>query len=68
MQQGPEGGELPQGIDGYELMVDNFADQAKIFWRSQGSQGELMVHGVEAWAEMQRALISWVRLTQGASE
>ena len=68
MQQGPQGGELPQGIDGYELMVDNFADQAKIFWRSLGPQGEQMVHGVEAWAEMQRALISWMRLTQGASE
>ena len=64
MQQGPQGGELPQGIDGYELMVDNFADQAKIFWRSQGPQGEPMVHGIEAWAEMQRAFISWVRQTQ----
>jgi hypothetical protein len=68
MQQGPGSGELPQGIDGYELMVDNFADQAKIFWRSMGPQGEPMVRGVEAWAEMQRALISWMRLTQGASE
>ena len=66
--QGPGGGNLPEGLDGYEQMVNNFADQAKIFWRSQGPQGEPMVHGVEAWAEMQRALISWVRQTQGASE
>ena len=45
MQQGPEGGELPQGIDGYELMVDNFAEQAKLLWRSWGPAGEPMVQG-----------------------
>ena len=66
--QGPLGGELPQGVVDYELMVNNFADQAKTFWRSQGPQGEPMVHGVEAWVEMQRAFISWVRQTQGVSE
>ena len=29
------------------------------------NQADEMVHGVEAWAEMQRAFISWVRRTQG---
>ncbi len=64
--QAPWGNNQPQGIDGYEQMVNTFADQAKIFWRSLGPQGQPMVHGVEAWAQMQHAFISWVRQTQGA--
>ncbi|HLM78067.1 MAG TPA: hypothetical protein VK361_06735 [Rubrobacteraceae bacterium] len=29
--QGPWGHEISQGIDGYEQMVNTFADQAKLF-------------------------------------
>ena len=53
--QGPWGGEISQGIDGYEQMVNTFADQAKLFWRSLGPAGEPMVMGIEAWVQMQHA-------------
>ncbi len=39
MQQGPRGDEPVQGgLDGYEQMVDTFAEQAKAFWRSGDQQ------------------------------
>jgi hypothetical protein len=67
MQEGLQpGGEVLQGLDGYEKMVDSFAEQAKAFWRSWGPTGEPMVQGVEAWAQMQRAYIQWLRQTSGA--
>ena len=67
MQEGLQpGGEALQGLDGYEKMVDSFAEQAKAFWRSWGPTGEPMVQGVEAWAQMQRAYIQWLRQTSGA--
>ncbi len=62
MQEGLQpGGEALQGLDGYEKMVDSFAEQAKAFWRSLGPTGEPMVQGIEAWAQMQRAYIQWVQ-------
>ena len=63
---GPQGGEIPQGIDGYEQMVNTFAENAKAFWRTWGPLGEPMVQGVEAWAQMQRAYIQWLKQTAGA--
>jgi hypothetical protein len=67
MQEGLQpGGEALQGLDGYEKMVDSFAEQAKAFWRSLGPTGEPMVQGIEAWAQMQRAYIQWLRQTTGA--
>lgn len=63
--QGPRG-EILQGIDGYEQMVNTFAEQAKTFWRSWGPAGEPMVQGIEAWAQMQHAYIQWLRQTAGA--
>jgi hypothetical protein len=67
MQEGLQpGGEALQGLDGYEKMVDSFAEQAKAFWRSWGPTGEPMVQGVEAWAQMQCAYIQWLRQTSGA--
>jgi len=62
MQEGPQGAEaLQQGLDIYEQMVNTFAENAKMFWRMQGPQGAPMVQGTEAWAEMQRAYIQWLR-------
>jgi hypothetical protein len=55
--------EGPQGLDTYERMVNMFAEQAKMFWRMWGPAGEPMVRGIEAWAEMQRAYIQWIRQT-----
>ena len=39
--QGPRGDEAIQGLDGYEQMVDNFAEQAKAYWRLWGPLGSL---------------------------
>ena len=64
MQEGPQGAvSLKQGLDTYEQMVNTFAENAKMFWRMWGPQGEPMVRGIEAWAEMQRAYIQWLRQT-----
>ena len=65
MQEGPQGDEPIQGLDGYEQMVNTFAEQAKMFWRMWGPAGEPMVRGIEAWAEMQRAYLQWLRQTSG---
>ncbi len=63
MQQEPRVGEPLQGLDGYEQMVNTFAEQSKMVWRMWGPAGEPMVRGIEAWAEMQRAYIQWFRQT-----
>ena len=63
MQEGPRGDEPIQGLDGYEQMVNTFAEQAKTFWRSWGPTGEPMVQGIEAWTQMQRGYIQWLRQT-----
>ncbi len=59
--QGPQGENLPQGIDGYEQLVNNFADQAKTFWKSVGPAGVPVALSIESWAKMQHAYIRWVR-------
>jgi hypothetical protein len=41
--QGPRGDEAIQGLDGYEQMVDNFAEHAKAYWRLWGPLGEPMI-------------------------
>ena len=63
MQEGPRVDEPLQGLDGYEQMVNTFAEQAKTFWRSWGPTGEPMVQGIEAWTQMQRGYIQWLRQT-----
>jgi hypothetical protein len=63
MQEGPRGDEPLRGLDAYEQMVDTFAEQAKQFWGTWGPPGEPMVRGAEAWAEMQRAYVQWLRQT-----
>src|SRR5215212_3556528 len=67
MQEGKQpNDEAQQGVGAYEQMVDSFAEQAKAFWRSWGPTGEPMVQGIEAWAQMQRAYLQWLRQTAGA--
>ena len=66
--QGPLGGEISQGIDGYEQMVNTFAAQGKLFWRSLGPAGEPIVVNIEAWAQMQHAYIQWLRQHTGAGD
>jgi len=63
------GGEvLQQGIDGYEQMMNTFAEQAKTFWKSMGPAGEPMALGIESWAQMQRAYLQWLRQAERAGE
>jgi hypothetical protein len=66
MQERPRDDEALQRLGDYEQMVNTFAEQAKMVWRMWGPQGEPMVRGIEAWAEMQRAYIQWIRQTTGA--
>jgi hypothetical protein len=65
MQGGPRGGNVPQGLDAYEQMVDTFAEQAKAYWRLWGPLGETMVRAIDAWAETQRAYVQWLRQNMG---
>ena len=57
MQEGPRGDEALQGLDTYEQMVNNFAENAKLYWRMWGTQGEPVIRGIDGWAEMQRAYV-----------
>ena len=63
--QGPQSNEALQGIDAYEQLVNTFAEQAKAYWQLWGPLGEPMVRGVEAWAEVQRSYILWLRQVYG---
>jgi hypothetical protein len=54
-----------QGLDGYEQMVDAFAEQAKAYWRSWGMLGEHMVRNVDSWATHQRSYIDYLRQNRG---
>ena len=61
MQEGARGDAALQGLDAYEQMVNIFAQQAKGYWELWGPPGEAMGWGVEAWAQMQRVCIEWLR-------
>jgi len=63
--QGPQSNEALQGLDSYEQMVDTFTRNAKAYWELWGPLGGPMVLGVEAWAEMQRGYILWLRQVYG---
>jgi len=63
--QEPRGDEALRGLDGYEQLVNTFAEQAKPYWGLWGPLVEPMVRGIEAWAEMQRAYLLWLRQTYG---
>ena len=65
MQIGRRGDEAHQGLEIYEQMVDTFAENAKLYWRMWGPQGEPVIRGIDAWAEMQRAYVQWLRQSMG---
>ena len=46
-----------RGPDGYEQMVNTFAEQAKVCWGLWDPLGEPVVRGIEACAEMQRVYL-----------
>ena len=55
--QGPRNAETLQGLDGYEQMVNTFAQNAKAYWLLWGPQGEPMIRVVDAWVEQQRTYL-----------
>jgi hypothetical protein len=57
--------EAAQGLDGYEQMVDNFAEQAKAYWKLWGILGDHMVRNVDSWAAQQRSYVEWLRRNTG---
>ena len=59
------GGEAPQGLEVYEQMVDTFAENAKVYWQMWDPQAEPVIRGIDAWAEMQRAYVQWLRQNMG---
>jgi hypothetical protein len=61
LMQGAWGDEALQVLDGYEQMVNTLAESAKLYWRWWGPLGEPMSRGVDAWADMQRAYIQFLR-------
>jgi hypothetical protein len=64
--QGPRDKEPIQGLDGYEQMVNAFAENAKAYWRLWGPLGEPMVRVIDAWAEQQRSYLQWLSQNYGA--
>ena len=46
--QGPRVDEVIRGLDGYEQMEDNFAEQTEAYWRLWSPLGEPIVCGVDA--------------------
>jgi len=48
-------------MDGYEQMVNTFAENAKAYWWLWGPQGEPMIRVVDTWVEQQRAYLQWLR-------
>ncbi len=59
--QGPQGDEASAGLDAYEQTLNTFAEQAKTYWRVWGPMGEPMFRGIDAWVQMQRAQLQWLR-------
>jgi hypothetical protein len=64
--QGPRGDEAFQGVEGYEQMLDTFAENAKAYWRLWGPLGEPMVRVIDAWVEQQRSFLQLLRQNYGA--
>jgi hypothetical protein len=63
--QAPRGDKSMQGLDGYEQMMDTFAEQAKAYWRSWGMLGDHMLRNVDSWVTHQRSYIEWLRRNSG---
>ena len=65
---GPQGDEALQGLDGYDQMVNTFAQNAKAYWRLWGPLGEPMVRIIDAWVEQQRTYLQWLRQNYGTEK
>ena len=65
--QGSQDDEAIRGMDGYEQMVNIFAERAKAYWRLWGPLGEPLVTIVDNWAEQQRSYLNWLRQNYGAN-
>jgi hypothetical protein len=65
--QGPRGDKPLRGLDDYEQMVNTFAENAKAYWRLWGPLGEPMVQGIDAWVQVQRAYLQWLRQAYGGA-
>jgi hypothetical protein len=63
--QGPRDDKGLPGLDGYEQMLNTFAQNAKAYWRLWGPLGEPMVRVVDAWVEQQRRYLQWLRQNYG---
>ncbi len=50
-----------QGLEFAESMVNTFEQSVKFYWRMWGPLGEPMVRTVDAWADMQRSYLQWLR-------
>ena len=66
MQGRAQTNEVPQGLDGYEQMMNTFAQQATTFWKMFGPSGEPMAQAIQTWVQMQRAYIQQLRQTERA--
>ena len=66
--QGPRCYEPLHGLDGYEQMLNTFAENAKAYWRLWGPMGKPMVRVVDAWAEQQRSYLQWLRDNYGSGD
>jgi hypothetical protein len=67
MQGRPQAEAVQLGIDGYEQMMNTFAQQAKTFWKSMGPAGEPMALSIESFAQMQHAYLQWLAQAQRTS-
>ena len=63
--QGPQDYEALRGLDGYEQMLNIFAENARVYWRLWGPLGEPMVRVVDSWVEQQRWYLQWLRQNYG---
>ena len=66
--QGPQDDEALRGLDGYDQMVNTFAQNATAYWRLWGPLGEPMVRIIDAWVEQQRSYLQWLRQNYGGRD
>ena len=59
--QAPRGDEAArQGLGFAEAMINAFAENTKLYYRSWGPLGEPMIRSIDAWAEAQRGYLRWL--------
>ena len=65
--QGPQDDEALRGLDGYEQMLNTFAENVKVYWRLWGPPGEPMIRLIDTWMEQQHSYLQWLRQSYGES-